>query len=151
MLPGIKTYKKNIIAELAEAIASFNISGVASLLSDDGRYSVQNGDYEILVSDKGAFICWLNECYGKFLFRGRFSRRLSFNIVKCLNNIGGNHIIVFDEGRFPVLSRNQAKNEQSGMVIKFDENTITGIEFCYLVMKTESPFIYEKRRLPPGS
>jgi hypothetical protein len=61
----------------------------------------------------------------------------------------GNPIIVFEEGRFPVLSGNQAKDEQSGFVIKSDENKITGIELCFLVMKTESPFIYEKRCLRP--
>ena len=35
----IKTYRETIIAELAEAISSFNISEVAGLLSDDGKFS----------------------------------------------------------------------------------------------------------------
>ena len=38
----IETYKKSIIAELAEAISSFNIEAVAILLSDDGNYAVQD-------------------------------------------------------------------------------------------------------------
>ncbi|MBK8883067.1 MAG: hypothetical protein IPN67_11975 [Bacteroidales bacterium] len=147
----IKPYKISLITELAEAISSFSITNVASLLSDEGLFSIQNQNFEIVNSDKEAFIGWLNRCYGKFLFRGRFRRRLSFNIVQCLNSVSGKQIIVFDGGRFPLLSKTQTKNEQSGLVIRYDENKITGIEFCYLVMKTEKPFIYEKRYLTPGS
>jgi hypothetical protein len=150
MRSGIKTYKKNITAELAEAISSFDIDGVAALLSDDGNFAVQNEKFEIVISGKNEFISWLNGCYKKFLFAGRFRKKLSFTLVQCLHCVTGNSIIVFEEGRFPVFSGNQAKNEQSGLVIKSDENKITGIELCFLIMKTESPFIYEKRCLRPG-
>ena len=44
---GIETYKKSIIAELAEAISSFNIEGVAILLSDDGNYAVQDENFKL--------------------------------------------------------------------------------------------------------
>ena len=150
MRSRVNTCGKNTIGDLAEAISSFNISGVACLLSDDGQFFVQDKDFEISISDKNAFIEWLNACYGKFFFRGRFRKRLSFNIVKCMNSINGHHIIVFDNGRFPVFARKQATNEQSGLLVKYEENKITAIEFCYLVMKTERPFIYEKRHLTPS-
>ena len=150
MRSSVNTYGKNIIGDLAEAISSFNISGVALLLSDEGQYSVQDKNFEISISDKNAFLDWLSGCYGKFLFGGRFRRRLRFNIVKCMNSIHGHHIIVFDNGRFPVFASKQAKNEQSGLLVKYEGNKITAIEFCYLVMKTESPFIYEKRHLTPS-
>jgi hypothetical protein len=150
MRSRIKTYKKTIIAELAEAISSCNIDGIASLLSDDGNFAIQNEHFEIIISGKDEFIHWLSGCYSKFLFKSRFKKRLSFTIVQCLHCLTGNPIIVFEEGRFPVFSGNQAKNEQSGLVIRSDENKITGIEFCFLIMKTENPFIYEKRCLKPG-
>ena len=149
MRSKVYTYKKNIIGDLAEAISSFNISDVAGLLSDEGKFSVQDKNFVISISDKNAFIDWLSGCYGKFLFRGLFRRKLSFNIVQCMNSINGNHIIVFDRGRFPAFASKQSKHEQSGLLVKFEENKITGIEFCFLVMKTESPFIYEKRHLTP--
>jgi hypothetical protein len=150
MRPETKTYKKSNIAELAEAISSFNIDGVASLLSDDGEFAIQNKNYEIVISGKNEFINWLSGCYSKFIFAGRFRKRIRFTIVQCLHSVTGYPIIMFEEGRFPILSVNQAKNEQSGLVIKSDENKITGIELCILVMKTENPFIYEKRCLKPG-
>ena len=96
-----------------------------------------------------SFCSWLRGCYGKLIFGGRFRRRLSFNIVQCLHCVTGNPIIVFEKGRFPVFSGNREKNAQNGLVIKSDENKVTGIELCLLVMKIEKPFIYEKRCLKP--
>jgi len=145
-----KTYKKTIITELAEAISSFNVGEVKSLLSDEGTFAMQNDDAVIVISGKEEFISWLTRCYRKFPFGGRFRKRLDFNIVQSLHHSTGSPIIVFEEGRFPVLSADQARNEQSGLVIKSDNNKITGIDFCYLIMKTENPFIYEKRYLTTG-
>lgn len=147
---GIKTYEKSVAAELAEAISSFDICEVASLLSDDGTFTVQNENYEIFISGKDEFLNWLKVCYSKFSFAGRFRKRLSFTIVQCMNCVAGNKIIVFESGRFPVFSDNQAKNEQSGLVIKSDDHKITGIELCFLVMQTEHPFIYKKQCLKPS-
>lgn len=149
MRSGIKTYKKTITAELAEAISSFDIAEVARLLSDNGEFAIQNENYEIVISDKQEFISWLSGCYGRFSFKGLFRKRLSFTIVQCMHCVTGNQIIVFEAGRFPVFSGSQSKNEQSGLVIKSVENKITGIELCFLVMKTENPFIYEKKCLRP--
>ena len=60
-------------------------------------------------------------------------------------------IILFEDGRFPVLSVRQLREEKSGLLIQWEDHKITGIDFCFLVMKTENPFIYEKRYLTPGT
>lgn len=150
MRSRIETYGKTIAAELAEAISSFDITEVANLLSDKGEFAVQNEKYEVIISGKNEFIAWLSSCYSKFPFAGFFRKRLSFTIVQCMHCVTGNPIIVFEAGRFPLFSGGQNKNEHSGLVIKSVENKITGIELCFLVMKTENPFIYEKRCLGSG-
>jgi hypothetical protein len=150
MRSGSKTHDNTIAAELAQAISSFDISEVANLLSDTGEFAVQNENYEVVISGKNDFIAWIDSCYRKFSFSGVFRKRLSFTVVQCMHCVTGNPIIIFETGRFPVFSGAQAKNEQSGLVIKSVENKITGIELCFLVMKTENPFIYEKRCLRPG-
>lgn len=149
MCSPIKTDNKSLTAELADAISSFNIYDLSRLLSEEGRFAVQKENFNIEISDKDAFISWLSECYNTFFFTSQFRRKLRFNIVQCMQCVSGNPIIIFEDGRFPVFSGSQAKNEQSGLVINFDDNKITGIEFCFLVKKTENPFIYEKRCLKP--
>lgn len=150
MRSNVQPHKKPIITELAESISSFNIAGVSSLLSDQGKFAVQNENYEIIISGKDEFIRWLSGCYSKFVFMGKFRKSFSYTIIQCMHCMTGNPIIVFEEGRFPVFSGDQASNERSGLVIISDENKVTGIELCFLVMKTENPFIYEKRCLRPG-
>jgi hypothetical protein len=150
MRSRIKSYKKPIIKELAEAISSYNIAEVSILLSENGKFAIQNENNMVILSDKEKFLEWMSSCYRSFLSAGRFRKRLNFNIVQCLHSITGNPIIMFEDGRFPVFSGNQAPDEKSGFVIISDDNKITGIEFCFLIMKTENPFIYEKRCLRPA-
>jgi hypothetical protein len=150
MRSKLPSYTKTIIAELADAISSCDLTAVENLLSEDGKFAVQNENYDIIISGKNEFISWLNGCYKKSGSGGRISKRLTFTIIQSMHRMNGNPIIVFEEGRFPVFSVNQTENEQSGLVVISDDTTITGIELCYLVMKTESPFIYEKRYLLPG-
>ena len=146
----VQSYKKNIISELADAISSFNIAAVECLLSEDGKFAVQDENYVIKISGKDDFLQWLSECYRKSGTADNLRKKLGITIIQSMHRMTGNPILVFEEGRFPVFSANQTKNEQSGLVIISDEIAITGIEFCFLVMKTESPFIYEKRSLLPG-
>jgi hypothetical protein len=149
MRSGIKTNNRTIATEFAEAISSFDISEVANLLSDNGEFAVPNEKYEIVKSGKSEFVDWLSSCYKKFSFSRLFRKKLSFTIVQCMHCINENPIIIIEAGKFPVFSGNQARNEHSGMVIKSVGNKITGIELCFLIMKTENPFIYEKRCLKP--
>jgi hypothetical protein len=150
MRSGISKYDKSVTSDLAEAISSLDMSKVAGLLSDDGNFVVQDSDYNILRSDKEKFLGWLNSCYNRFLSSQKKHRKLSFTIVRNMHSSNGNSIILFEDGKFPVLSLNQLQEEKSGLLIKSEDNMITGIDFCFLVMKTENPFIYEKRHLKPG-
>lgn len=140
---------KPIIEELAEAISSFDISGLSFLLSDNGEFAIQNENYEVIISGKDKFLTWLKGSYERFLPLIKSRRGLSFTIVHCMHCMNGNPVILFEDGRFPVLSGSQTAEEKSGMVVKSDKRMITGIEFCFLVTKTENPFIYEKRYLKP--
>lgn len=146
----MKKNDKSVISELAEAISSIDISKIEDLLSDNGNFVVQDENYKVSWSDKEKFLAWLNGCYGRFLSSGEVRSRLRFTIVQSMHSTVGNPIILFEDGQFPVLSMNQLREEKSGLLIRCEDNKITGIEFCFLVMKTESPFIYEKRYLKPG-
>jgi hypothetical protein len=146
----MKKEDKSVIKDLAEAISSLDISKVGRLLSDDGNFSVQDQNYVVFRSDKVRFLDWLHVSYGRFLSSGKSRRKLRFVIVQNMHSPAVHPIILFEDGRFPVLSGNQLREEKSGLLIKSEDHKITGIDFCFLVMKTESPFIYEKRYLMPG-
>jgi hypothetical protein len=145
----MKMEDKSVVSDLAEAISSLDISKIAGLLSEDGSFSVQDENYNIVRSDNSKFLAWLHSSYNRFISSGKSRRKLHYVIVKSMHNPAALPIILFEDGRFPVLSVNQLKEEKSGLLIKWEDHKITGIDFCFLVMKTESPFIYEKRYLNP--
>ena len=146
----IKTGEKTIITELAEAISAYNLAEVSDLLSDNGEFAIQDDKDDIVLTNKINFLDWLRGCTNEFLIDNKRRHRLEYSIIQCLHCVTGNPIIIFDNGKFPVFSKNKGQNEKSGLVIKLDDNKVTGIELCFLVMKTENPFIYEKRCIRPG-
>jgi hypothetical protein len=146
----LKSNKKTIISELAEAISSFNIAEIAALLSEEGEFEVQTENNEIVLTGKDIFLAWLRKCHGEFISACKSDRRLNFTVVKSLHSVAGNPIIIFENGRFPFFLQYQGEHDKSGFIIKADEEKITGIDLCLLVMKTENPFIYEKKLLRQG-
>jgi hypothetical protein len=146
----MKKDDKSVISYLAEAISSLDIEKVAGLLSDNGNFTVQDENYKVFSSDKEKFLDWLNGSYNRFLSPVKSRRKLRFLIVQNMHSQNGHPVILFEDGRFPILSGNQSSEEKSGLLVKYDDNKITGIDFCFLVRKTENPFIYEKRYLTPS-
>ncbi len=149
MRPSGKTCNKSVTTALAEAIASFDIREVENLLADGGEFAMQNTAYITTISGKKEFVSWLGICRKKLPFMRRLRKKMSFNIVQSLHHVAGNPIIIFEDGRFPVFSASQKKNEHSGLIVRSENNKITGIDLCLLILKTEAPFIYEKRNLNP--
>jgi hypothetical protein len=147
MLWKAKGYKKTVTEELAEAIASFNLERVMSLLSDSGCFPVPGADPGVGGSEKEMFSKWLEKCYTGLSRPGKKQRNLGFTIVQSMHSKTGSSILLFEDGKFPRLSPTQAPEEKSGLVIRTENGMVTGIEFCFLVLKTESPFIYERRYL----
>jgi hypothetical protein len=142
-----KPEMKTLTEELAAAISRYDIARVAELLTDNGSFSVQNERFEVLVSNKEGFISWLNECYKKIPADRKSRTRLQYTIVKSMHSILDSSIILLEDGRFPLFSENQEPAVKSGMVIKLESGKVCGIKLCVLVMKTESPFIYERKIL----
>lgn len=149
MATGRRSHENTTVEELAEAISSFDISRISDLLSDSGIYSTRDEYDKVILSDKKTFIEWLNGNYHTFLRTVRHSQRLTFNIVQSMHSIKGDPVIIFEDGRFPVFGLNHTENAKIGMVIISGSDHITRIEFCLLIMKTEFPFIYERKTLKP--
>ncbi len=142
-----KTEKKSLTEELAEAISGFNIAKVAELLSENGQFAIQTSNYEVITAGKDGFLSWLGQCMDEALSDRKLQKKLRYAIVKSMHSILDSSIVLFDDGRFPVLSESRIENQKSGIVVKTEGGKVNGIRLCILIMKTESPFIYERRLL----
>lgn len=142
----IKKVDQNTIAiELANAIASFNIAKVAELLSEEGEYCIQDEKDEIVITSKVNFLNWLNDCIDEFLFVNEERNQLNFIIDHCVHCRIGNPVIIFENGRFPVFTRDPWQREKCGLMLEFDDNLVSGITFCFLFLETDNPFLFEKK------
>ena len=140
-----KTDQKTITIELANAIASFNIPKIEELLSDKGEYCIQDEKEEIVISDKKNFINWLTNCFDEFLYVNEDSNELNYTVDQCLHCRIGNPVIIFENGRFPVFTRNDWEREKCGLMLEFDGNLVSSITFCFVFLKTDNPYHFEKK------
>jgi hypothetical protein len=136
--------QKVIVNALAEAIATFNIPKVADLLSENGEYQIQNDKEERINASKSDFLKWLSDCIDEFLFVNEDRTRLEYTIDQCLYCRIGNPVIIFESGRFPVFSRNLWDSEKCGLMLEFKDNLVSDISFCFMFVKTDNPYLFEK-------
>ena len=141
----IKTDQKTITTELAEAIATFNITKVADLLSENSEYWIQDYKDEIVLTNKVNFLTWLRDCFDEFLFVNEERTRLNYIIDQCLHCRIGNPVIIFENGRFPVFTRDLAQREKCGLMLEFNDNLVSDISLCFFFVKTDNPYLYENR------
>jgi len=141
----IKTDQKTITIELANAIASFDIDKVTTLLSEKGKYNILDEKNKIVNGNKVSFINWFTNCIDEFLFVNDDTTKLDYIIDQCLHCRIGNPVIIFENGRLPILTRNAWEREKCGLMLEFDDNLVSGITFCFVFLKTDNPYLFEKR------
>lgn len=144
METAIKTDIFTIAAKLAESIATFNIPEITDLLSETGEYTIQDDKDEIVKADKATFLNWLTICMDEFLYVNDESNKLNYIIDRCIHCKIGNPVIIFEKGRFPVFTRDPWQREKCGLMLEFEGDIISGITFCFVFLKTENPYLFEK-------
>lgn len=141
----ININQETIAIELANAIAEFNIAEVTELLSENGEYSIQDEKDKIISANKTNFLSWLNNCFDEYLSENKDCTTLNYTLDRCSYCKIGNPVIIFENGNFPVLTRNSWEREKCGLMLEFDGNLISGISFCYLFLTTDNQFHFEKK------
>jgi len=144
MLTTTQLDQTTIAKQLAEAIATFNILRLSDLLSDDGEFNIKNENNETLNGNKADFINWLQIKIDEYLFVNDDSERLIYIIDQCLHCRIGNPVIIFENGSFPVRTKDPWQREKCGLMLEFKDSLICGITFCYLFLKADNPFLFEK-------
>jgi len=143
----IKTDQETITHALANAIATFNLTKVAELLSEKGEYCIQNGKEETVISNKRDFIKWLGKRLDEFKSVNEDRNQLDYSIDKCSYCRIGNPVIIFENGKFPVYTSKDWEREKCGLMLEFAGNIISDISFCFLfpLIETKQKFSYDGR------
>jgi hypothetical protein len=131
----IKTDQETVTLALAEAIVSFDIIKVADLLKDDGEFCVQDEKNEIVPTNKVNFLNCLERCFDAYLSVNEETTRLNYSIDRCLYCKIGNPVLIFENGRFPVFTRELWEKEKCGLMLEFRDNLFSDISFCFMFAK----------------
>lgn len=134
-----------IVTELVNAIVSFDIAKVADLLKEDGEYSIQDENDEIVFSNKVGFLKWLGDRFDEFLFVNEDRSQLNYIVDRCSYCRIGNPVLIFENGRFPVFTRKFWEMEKCGLMLEFKDNLVSDISFCFIFLTAENPCNYERR------
>jgi hypothetical protein len=140
----IATNQKTLTVELAEALSEFNIDAVGNLLLDNGEFQILDDKDETIISNKNGFILWLKCCFDEYTSVNEDHKQLDYTIDQCLHCRVGNPVIIIDNGRFPVFTRNSWDREKIGLMLEFKEELISDITFCGFFLQTDNPFLFEK-------
>jgi len=81
----------------------------------------------------------------EYLSANKDCMTLNYVIDRCSYCKIGNPVIIFENGKFPVFTRNSWEKEKCGLMLEFEDNLISGISFCYLFLTTDNQFHFEKK------
>jgi hypothetical protein len=54
-------------------------------------------------------------------------------------------VLLFNNGEFPIIIKDSSFRTKMGLMLDVQNNNINRIKFCALFLKTENPYVFEKR------
>jgi hypothetical protein len=140
----ISANQKTLTIELAEALSELNDAVVEKLLLDNGEFEILDDKNETKTENKVEFINWLKACFEKYAVINEDFKKLEYTIDQCLHCKIGNPVILLNNGRFPVFTKDAWEREKIGLMLEFKDEMISGITFCGVFLETDNPFHFEK-------
>src|ERR1039457_6141445 len=120
----LKTKTEETIQQrFANAVSAGDIKTIEDLLSEDGKFKIQDSELNEQEVDKYSFIKW-------------FSVQLdtceihSVSFDRCGFCALGNPVVLFNEGTFPWKIKDLSYKSRTGLMIGEKNGKITQIKFC---------------------
>lgn len=129
---------KLIVKEFANATIKNDLIKISDLLCDNGDYEIQTKNLVIRKANKKSFLKW---------FKNKLSETQVINVDydQCIHCYIGNPVLLFNNGEFPIIIKDSSWRTKMGLMLDVQNNIIKRIKFCALFLKTENPYVYEKR------
>jgi hypothetical protein len=139
---SISISQEQLTEKFANAVARFEISEVAQLLSENGEYNWMKRQGELVdAGTKQGFLSWLSERFAPYIFTG--SQQLSYEFDQCIFCRVGNPMVLFEAGHFPVQPIDPFDRDKQGLMLEFENDIINRITFCVGFLNTENDCQYQ--------
>lgn len=132
----------DIAVRFADAVKNMDMQMLDELLEEPGDYQITdetttaNTEVNRLDADKAGFLQWLLQ---KRLATAVYD--ISFD--QCLHCAIGNPVVLFNNGQFPVNTRDMSETSKTGLMLDITENKIKGIQLCFTFIGEENKCNFE--------
>ncbi|MBT7996147.1 MAG: hypothetical protein HN691_14835 [Bacteroidetes bacterium] len=65
---------------------------------------------------------------------------------QCLHCKIGNHVLLFNEGKFPRICKDDSERARTGLMLGIQDEKIIEIRFCYVFLKHDNKYVFDCRR-----
>jgi len=120
----------------AKAISLGDKNTLLRILSDTGKFQIQDKNLETIPTDKETFISWI-------LNKKESAETIEFYFDQCLLCKIGNPVVIFNDGQFPSVQKDSSGINKTGIMLNINDNQINEIRFCYTFLKTENKYQFE--------
>jgi hypothetical protein len=133
--------QKELARKLADSISTGNINHVHDLLDDEGEFTISDSTLEFAITDKYGFLNWLKP----FLMERNLSsvNKIDYTIDQCLFCKIGNPVIIFEDGKFPINTKEPWQREKLGFMLEFEGEKISAISICGVFLHADNPLNIE--------
>lgn len=129
---------QNIAVEFALASERKDLHHLESLLSVNGTFDIQTADLETLEVGKHEFIKW-------YEMKLQETEITSIDYDQCLHCFIGNRVVLFNDGQFPRIVKDDSERSKTGIMIDIQDGLISTLKFCYLFAVTDNRYVFECR------
>ena len=133
--------QKELTRKLANSISTGDINQVHQLLDEEGEFTTFDSTLEFEITDKYGFLNWIKP----FLVERNLSsvNKIAYTIDRCLFCKIGNPVIIFENGKFPIETKEPWQREKLGFMLEFEGEKISGISICGTFLHADNPLNIE--------
>jgi len=131
---------KDIVEQFVDALLEPDFIMLEKLLTDTGKFDIQDSELETLEVGKSEFLEWI-------WVQRMYSTVHKVDYDQCLHCSIGAPVVLFNNGLFPRLVKDFSERSKTGLMLDTKDGLIHSIKFCYVFVKTENKCMFELKQM----
>lgn len=124
------------VDEFVDALVNLKFPILTELLSETGKFQIQDTNLETIDVDKKTFLSW-------FFSKIDTTSKLTIDLDFCLYCKIGNPVLIINEGQFPRTKKDDSERSKTGLMLEIIDGKIEEVRFCYTFRVTENKYAIE--------
>lgn len=137
-IEACKPKVNSVIDRFSKGVLKKDLESIIEILADDGEFEIQSPRLNTLSVNKRRFVSWFKK-------RLKEANEINISYDQCLHCSIGRKVLLINEGTFPRQIKDSSERSKTGLMLMVEEDRIFQIKFCYVFVKTENKFAFERK------